>query len=132
MLTLLMLLAVVKTDLVAVRSQIQGLYEDIRQMQAQSTTSTDIDNLHAVLYTSDWTFVDKSGQTHSWVELRQQDIDALAHRSPEAWYQPIQKLTLSADGGAATAIIMERGVRYEDTWVRAGDSWKMKTRRQLE
>jgi hypothetical protein len=138
MLILLMLLAVAdkavadKPDLDGVRSQIQGLYEDIRQMRAQSTTSADVDALQAVRYTPDWTFVDKSGQAHTWEEVRQQHIDALAHQSRDAWYQPIQKLTLSGDGSTATILITEQGVRYEDSWVKAGDSWKMKTRRQLE
>jgi hypothetical protein len=131
MLTLLMLLAAVKPDLAAVQSEIQGLYENIRQMQAQSTTSADIDDLHAVLYTPDWTFVDKSGQTHTWAVQREEDITALGRQSPEALYQPIRKLTLSSDGGTATVNITERGIKYEDTWVRAGNTWKMKRRRQL-
>jgi hypothetical protein len=121
-----------KIDVFSVQADIQGLYEDIRQTQAQSTTASDVDVLHDVLYTQDWTFVDKSGQSHSWSELRQKQIDALAHRSGDAFYQPIKKLSVSSDGQTATVTIGENGATYKDTWVRSGDSWKMKTRQQID
>jgi len=121
-----------KIDLFSTQADIQGLYEDIRQMQAQSTTAADVDALHDVLYTQDWTFVDKSGQSHSWSELRRQQIDALAHRSADAFYQPIKKMSVSSDGQTATVTIGENGATYKDTWVRSGESWKMKARQQIE
>jgi hypothetical protein len=130
MLIFLLLLALTKTDLATVQSEIQGLYEEIRQMEVQSTTGTDLDDLHSVLYTTDWTFVDKSGQKHTWPDLRPQGIAALAHHSV-ALYQPIKTLTLSSDTSTATVAITEYGVRYEDTWVKVADAWKMKMRRQL-
>lgn len=136
MLTLFMLTAVLaqspKVDLFSTQADIQGLYEDIRQMQAQSTTPTDVDTLHDVLYTQDWTFVDKSGQSHSWTEMRQKQIDALVHKTDDAYYQPIKKLSVSSDGQTATVTIVENKTTFKDTWVRSGESWKMKTRQQLE
>jgi hypothetical protein len=137
MLTIFMLTAVLsqqsaKIDLFSTQADIQGLYEDIRQMQAQSTTPTDVDTLHDVLYTEDWTFVDKSGQPHPWTEMRQKQIDALVHKTDDAYYQPIKKLSVSSDGQTATVTIVENKTTYKDTWVRSGESWKMKTRQQLD
>ena len=136
MLTLFMLTAVLaqspKVDLFSTQADIQGLYEDIRQMQAQSTTPTDVDTLHDVLYTPDWTFVDKSGQSHSWTEMRQKQIDALAHKADDAYYQPIKKLSVAPDGQTATVTIVENKTTYKDTWVKSGERWKMKTRQQLD
>lgn len=136
MLTILMLAAALaqspKVDIFSTQADIQGLYEDIRQMAAQSTTATDVDTLHDVLYTDDWTFVDKSGQSHSWTEIRQKQVDALTHKSDDAYYQPIRKISVSADGQTATVTIVENKTTYKDTWVRSGESWKMKTRQQLD
>ena len=136
MLTTLTLVALLSqstpVDLSATRSDVQGSYEVIRQMRAQSLTATDIDDLHATLYTPDWTFTDKSGQRHTWAEMRQAEVDALARRPAEAFYQPIKKFSLSSDGCTATVTIVENTKAYEDTWIRSGESWKMKTRRQLD
>ena len=136
MLTILALTAVFaqspKVDLFSTQADIQGLYEDIRQMKAQSTTAVDVDTLHDVLYTDDWTFVDKSGQSHSWMEMRQKQVDALANKSDDAYYQPIKKMSVSADGQTATVTIVENKTTYRDTWVKSGESWKMKTRQQLD
>jgi len=136
MLTILMLTAVLsqsqRIDLFSTQADIQGLYEDIRQTWSQSTTASDLDALHDVLYTKDWTFVDKSGQSHSWTDMRGKQIDALAHHSGDVFYQPIKKLSLSSDGETATVTIVEYGTTYKDTWVRSGESWKMKTRQQLD
>jgi hypothetical protein len=136
MLTMLMLTAALsqseKVDVFSTQAEIQGLYEDIRQTQSQSTTAADLDNLHDVLYTRDWTFVDKSGQSHSWMDMRQKQVDALAHNSGDVFYQPIKKISVSSDGQTATVTIVEYGTTYKDTWVRSGESWKMKTRQQLD
>jgi hypothetical protein len=136
MLTILMLAAALfqspKIDLFSTQADIQGLYEDIRQMESQSTTATDVDILHDVLYTQDWTFVDKDGQSHSWTEMRQKEIDALAHKPVDSFYQPIKKMSVSPDGRTATVTIVENQTTYKDTWVKSGESWKMKTRQQLD
>jgi len=116
------------------QADLQGLYGEISQTRAQatgSTTSDDIDALHATLFTQDWTFVDKSGQSHAWMELRQKEVDASRQPpSHEVLYQPIKKLSLSPDGCTATVTIVEDRTTYEDTWVKSGESWKMKTRRE--
>ena len=136
MLTLFVLAAALSqpptVDVAAVQTEIQGLYEDIRQMKQQSETALDVDDLHDVLYTPDWTFVDKSGQSHSWTNVRQQQIAALAHKPAESFYQPIRKLSVSSDGGTALVTIAENGTTYKDTWVKSGESWKMKMRQQLD
>ena len=134
--TILLLAAVLgqspKDDLFSTQADIQGLYEDIRQMQAQSTTATDLDTLDDVLYTQDWAFVDKNGQSHSWTAIRQTQVDALAHKADDAFYQPIKKMSVSSDGQTATVTIVENKTTYKDTWVRSGESWKMKARQQLD
>jgi hypothetical protein len=119
-------------DLAATQSDIQGIYEVIRQTRAQALNPTDIDDLHATLYAPGWTFVDKSGQRHTWPEMRQAEVDALAHKPPEAWYQPIRKMTLSSDGCTATVTIVENKTTFRDTWTKSGESWKMTARQQLD
>ena len=75
--------------------------------------------------------MDKSGQSHAWMELRQKEVDASRQPpSREVLYQPIKKLSLSPDGCTATVTIVEDRTTYEDTWVKSGESWKMKTRRE--
>ena len=118
------------------RTELQGLYGEISQTRAQAagatTTANDIDALHDTLFTQDWTFVDKSGHTQTWMDLRQKEIDASSQPpAHEVLYQPIKKLSLSSDGCTATATIRDSGTTYEDTWVKVGESWKMKTRREL-
>jgi hypothetical protein len=134
MLTTLTLIALLSqstpVDLGSTQADIQGQYEVIRQMRAQSLYPTDIDDLHTTLYTPDWTYVDKSGQSHSWTELRQAEVAALAHESTEAYYQPIKKISVSSDGSTATVTIVENKTTYKDTWVLSGDSWRMKTRQE--
>ncbi len=119
-----------------VQTELQGLYGEISQTRAQAagatTTANDIDALHDTLFTQDWTFVDKSGHTQTWMDLRQKEIDT-ASQPPahEVLYQPIKKLSLSSDGCTATVTVPDNKTTYEDTWVKVGESWKMKTRREL-
>jgi hypothetical protein len=66
------------------------------------------------------------------MDLRQKEIDTSSQPpSHEMLYQPIKKLSLSSDGCTATVTIRDHGTTYEDTWVKIGESWKMKTRREL-
>jgi hypothetical protein len=118
------------------QSELQGLYGEISQTRVQaagtSTTADDIDALHATVFTDDWTFVDKSGHSQTWMDLRQKEVDTSSRPpSHEMLYQPIKKLSLSSDGCTATVTIPDNGTTYEDTWVKIGESWKMKTRREL-
>jgi len=118
------------------RADLQGLYGEIAQTRVQAagatTAANDIDALHATLFTQDWTRVDKSGHSQTWMDLRRKEI-ATSSQPPahEVLYQPIKKLSLSPDGCTATVTVPDSGTTYEDTWVKIGESWKMKTRREL-
>ena len=119
-----------------VQTELQGLYGEISQTRVQATgattTANDIDALHETLFTHDWTFVDKSGHSQTWTDLRQNEIDASSQPpSHEVLYQAIRKLSLSPDGCTATVTVPDNRTTYEDTWVKIGESWKMKTRREL-
>jgi hypothetical protein len=136
-------------DLFEVRTTIQGLYDEISQAVLQFETPEDADQFHSVVYTPDWVFVDTSGQTHSWPQMR----DQVLHATPvQAATQPIQKLSLVPGGAVATvneirtrAIVDEEGkygrkgashsltetTPFKDTWVQIGDQWKLKSRTQL-
>lgn len=117
-------------DTAAVQSDLQGLYEEINQTKVQAI-SADIDDLYATVYTGDWTMVDKKGQSHALAEARQKDLDALQQPHHEVLYQPIKKMVLSSDGCTATVTIADDRATYKDTWVKIGESWKMKTRQEL-
>jgi hypothetical protein len=41
-------------------------------------------------------------------------------------------MKLSSDGSTATVTIVENKTTFKDTWVKIGESWKMKTRQQLD
>jgi hypothetical protein len=41
-------------------------------------------------------------------------------------------MSVSPDGRTATVTIVENQTTYKDTWVKSGESWKMKTRQQLD
>ena len=132
-----------------VQAEIQGLYDEISQAVLQFETPEDADQFHTVLYTPDWVFVDTSGQTHTWTQMRVQAL----HAAPvQAATQPIQKLSLVPGGAVATvneirtrAIVDEAGkygrkgashaltetTAFKDTWVQVGDHWKLKSRTQL-
>ena len=134
MLTTLMLAAGLllppQTTPSVIHSDLQGLYEEINQTKVQAIAS-DIEALYATLYTTDWTFVDKKGDVHQLAEMRQKDIDAIQQPYHEVMYQPVRKLLLSSDGNTATVTIGGDKATYQDTWVKDGDSWKMKTRQEL-
>ena len=121
-------------DSSTVRSDLQGLYEEINQTKVQAIGQAivpDIEALYATLYTTDWTFVDKKGDVHPLAEMRQKDIDAIQQPFREVMYQPVRKLLLSSDGNTATVTIADDKATYKDTWVKDGDTWKMKTRQEL-
>ncbi len=124
------LLLPAQTDTAVVQSDLQGLYEEINQTKVQAIAK-DIEALYATVYTTDWTFVDKNGGVHAMAEMRQKDIDALQQPSHEVLYQPVKKLLLSSDGNTATVTIRDDKATYKDTWVKDGDSWRMKTRQEL-
>ena len=148
----LALLHVASGDSFSVRTQLQGLYDEISQATFQFDNETDIDDFHAVLYTADWTFVDADGRRHSWPEMRQQAVNALGQPLPDSMQQVIQKLSLVADGAIAlitlttARTIVDGTGRYgrkgaphtittvtlfRDEWVGADDQWRLKSRAQI-
>ena len=136
-------------DLFEVQTELQGLYDEISQAVLQFESPEDADQFHTVLYTPDWVFVDASGQTHTWPQMRDQVLNATP---VQAATQPIQKLSLVPGGAVATvneirtrASVDEEGkygrkgaphsltetTAFKDTWVQIGDQWKLKSRMQL-
>jgi hypothetical protein len=65
-------------DTFNVRSELQGLYDEISQVTLSFVTESDVDMLHDVLYTPDWVFVDGTGHTQTWPQVRQRAIQALS------------------------------------------------------
>jgi ketosteroid isomerase-like protein len=148
----LALLQVAPGDLFSLRTQLQGLYDEISQATFQFDAESDIDDFHAVLYTPDWTFVDTEGRRHSWPEMRQQAVNSLSQPQPDSMQQVIQKLSFVADGATVvvtqtttSTIVDGKGqygrkgashtlatiVLFRDDWVGADDHWRLKSRAQL-
>jgi hypothetical protein len=136
-------------DLFSIQADLQGLYDEVSQASLQFETLEDANQFHEVLYTPDWVFVDASGQSHTWPQLR----DQVLHAPPvTAATQPIQRLSLVPGGAVTTvnevrtrAIVDEAGrygrkgaphmltetTAFKDTWIQVGDQWKLKSRQQL-
>jgi hypothetical protein len=96
----LALLQVAPGDLFSLRTQLQGLYDEISQATLQFDSESDVDDFHAVLYTPDWTFVDAEGRRQSWREVRQQAMHSRP-ALPDSMQQVIQKLSFVAGGAMA-------------------------------
>lgn len=139
-------------DTFSVQTDLRGLYDEIAQTTLQLLTDTDVDELHAVLFTTDWSIVDSKGQRHAWPELRAQAIAALKEPQADSIKHTIQKLTLTPQG--ATVVVMVETARtvvdsagrygtagamhtltddvvYRDQWVTIEGSWRLKQREQL-
>ena len=137
---------------VAVKAEIQGLYDEMSDATRQFETESDIDLLHEVLCTFDWTFIDATGTVQNWPQVRVRAIQALSGPRPDRTTQPIQKLTLGSNGATAVVntttvnIIIDHEGRYgrrdashtltetttfRDRWVLVGDEWKLKSREQM-
>lgn len=120
-----------------VQSDLQAFYDEAAQAALQFDTPLDIDEYHAVRCTPGWTFVDASGTSHSWSEMRTAALATLEHR--DDWIvDDIQKV-LSVDGETAVVLVNETVVKqdvgettpYKDTWVKDGASWKQQSRAQV-
>jgi len=134
------------------RADLQGLYDEISQSTLQFQSARDVDPIHEVLYTSDWVFVDASGQRHAWPEVREEAVGALATPRADSMTQSIRTLSL-APGGATVLVnvttvrtIVDNDGRYgrkgsshtltettvfRDGWVKVSDEWKVKSREQI-
>ena len=139
-------------DTFDVQTQLQGLYDEISQATLQFATESDVDLFHDVLYTPDWVFVDATGHTQTWPQVRVRAIQALSAPLPDSMIQPIQKLSLVPDGATVVVnvttvhTIVDAEGRYgrqgashtltettafRDRWVRFSDDWKLKSREQI-
>jgi hypothetical protein len=141
-----------RADTFDVQAELQGLYDEISQATLQFVTASDLDVFHDVLYTRDWVFIDTTGRTHTWPEVRQQAIQALSAPPPDSMSQPIRKVSVEPDG--VTVIVSVTTVRtivdhdgrygrrdaahtlaettaFRDRWVRVSGGWKLKLREQI-
>jgi hypothetical protein len=140
------------SDRFDVQATLQGLYDEISQATLQFATGSDVDLFHQVLYTPDWVFVDATGRTQTWPQVRQAALDALSVPYPDSMVQSIQKLSLMPDGATAvvhvitTRAVVDNEGRYgrkgashilteastfRDRWILGADDWKAKSREQI-
>jgi len=134
------------------QSDLQGIYDELSQAAMQFGGPEDIDSFHTVFYTPDWVFVDDEGHRHPWSEKRAQAVQALDQPRVDSIQQTIQKLSTAPDGATATTkltvvrtVVDEEGkygkegathtlteaTTFRDTWVKSGESWKLKSREQI-
>ena len=139
-------------DTFAVQAELQGLYDEISQATLQFASDSDVDQFHDVLYMPDWVFVDTTGQTRNWSQVREGAIQALSSPPLDSMSQPIRKLTVTPEG--ATVIVDLTTVRtivdheghygrkeashtltdttpFRDRWVLISDRWRLKSREQI-
>jgi hypothetical protein len=139
-------------DTFDVKAELQGLYDEISQATLQFATAADVDEFHDVLYVPDWVFTDAAGHTQTWPDLRQAAIDALSMPRLDSMLQPIDKVSVDAEGATVVVnvitvhTIVDHEGRYgrkdashtltdtttfRDRWVRVSDEWKLKSREQI-
>lgn len=130
----------------AERAELQGLYDELTQATLAFQTIDELDDFHAVLYTPDWTFIDINLQPHTWTEMREQALAALDAPPPDSITESIR--TMSTDPAGVVAVVEVKTVRtttgvdgrthpesvsetFRDVWVKAGTSFKLKSRQQM-
>jgi ketosteroid isomerase-like protein len=139
-------------DTFDVQAELQGLYDEISQATLQFVTPSDVDQFHEVLYTSDWVFVDATGQKRNWSQMREGAIQALSAPPLGSMSQPIRKLSVDPEGVTVMVdlttvrTIVDHEGRYgkaeashtltettvfRDRWVRVSGEWKLKSREQI-
>jgi hypothetical protein len=140
------------TDKFDVQFELQALYDEISQATLQFDTATDVDDLHSVLFTPDWTFTDAAGHTKTWADIRPAAVEALSAPRPDSIVQPITKLTSAASGTTVVVKVitvhtivdhegrygrkdashtLTKTTTFRDRWVRVSDAWKLKSREQI-
>jgi hypothetical protein len=152
LLAMALLAHVERPDTFAVRSELQGLYDEMSQATLQFMTASEIDDFHAVLTTPDWVFVDEKGRKRDWPQVRDDAIHALVAPRPDSMTQTIGKLSLEG-GDAATVLINRTIVRavadvperpgrssarrmasmatFRDRWIHVNGEWKLQSRQQI-
>jgi hypothetical protein len=131
--------------------ELQGLYDEISQVDVPFLTQSEVDLFHDLLYAPDWVFVDAAGRKQTWAEFRERATRA-ASGPPDSLIQRIERLSLEGDGATtivsvttvrtvvdadgrygrrgATHTITDTGL-YRDGWVKVSEGWKLKSREQL-
>ena len=152
LLTLALLGPAALSNTFAVRTELQGIYDEISQATLQFVTASDVDLFHDVLYTPDWVFIDATGHTQTWPQVRQQALEALTAPPPDSMIQSIQKLSLGSDdvtvvvnlttirgivdhegryGRQGASHTLTETIAFRDRWVRVSEEWKLKSREHI-
>ena len=122
-----------------VRTDLQGMYDEMSAATLQVTTPAEIDEFHAVLCTPDWVFVDREGHTHDWRDARARAIEQLSAPTFESIVQRIQRLTATTRTATTIVKVTMTAAKtgktvafYKDTWVAMPDGWRQQSRTEIE
>jgi hypothetical protein len=139
-------------DKFPVWAELQGLYDEISQATQQFETASDVDLFHDVLYTSDWVFIDATGQRHSWSQVREEAVRTLESPRVDSITQSIQTLSLVPTGATVRVNVttvrtmvdndgrygrkggshtLTEATVFRDSWIKVADGWKLKLREQI-
>ena len=152
LLTLTTLAVTFPLDTFDVQTELQGLYDEISQATLQFVTASEYRPFSRVCGHPDWVFLDATGQTQTWPQVRERAIQALSAPRLDSMNQRIQKVSL--EPGGVTAVVNVTTVRtivdaqgrygrqgashtltettaFRDRWVRVSDDWKLKSREQI-
>ena len=120
-----------------VRTDLQGMYDEMSAATLQVTTAAEIDDFHAVLCTPDWVFVDRQGHTHDWRDTRARAIEQLSAPTFNSIVERIQRVTV-ASGVATTIVKVTTAAKagkavayYRDTWIAMPDGWRQQSRTEI-
>jgi hypothetical protein len=105
-----------------------------------------------VLYTSDWVFIDATGQRHSWSQVREEAVRTLESPRVDSITQSIQTLSLVPTGATVRVNVttvrtmvdndgrygrkggshtLTEATVFRDSWIKVADDWKLKLREQI-
>jgi hypothetical protein len=146
-------LQIANPDPFLARVDLQALYDEMSEIMLSLETPADVDNLHAVLYASDYVYLDKKGEKHPLAAVREELIRTL-QQPPYDWIsQAIQKVSSTHDG--ARVVVEMTTVRsatdtegqygpqgrthtltevttFRDDWVKNREgAWRLKAREQV-
>jgi len=145
-------LQVPSQDAFQIRTDIQGLYDEMAQATLQFDSPLDIDEFHSVLLTPNWTVVDDKGVRHPWSELRDKEIAELNQPRPDSIKHIIQKVSLAQNAATVTVVVetvrtitdtagkygragathvLTEDVPYRDSWVYTDAKWRLNLREQV-
>jgi hypothetical protein len=133
--------------------ELQGLYDEISQVDAPYLTDADLNLFFQMLYTPDWVFVDTGGRKQPWADVRDQ-VTKTEVGPEDSVVQRVVRLAL-VPGGATTVVeatafrpvVVDAAGRYgrpgashtitettsyRDSWVNGPDGWRMRSREMLK